>query len=271
MSQVGVKERSKEIIFFIACSLIILASYILYDWTLPITSVHWLRYYLAFIIGAFLSLILIRTAFNRREDKIKADKKLLRPFIVIESSIIIAGLILFHFLRLKADTTVAVVNDLIYLCIIICINSFVIKLRHFKFNITINHLLIVVAAIAIMYSVKYLFYNHSFQIGAYSNAANFLAVQSLSFIHPPFFEELLFRGILIAGLKGYGLKEININIIQAVLFGLAHFMYDGNINLLNLLGTSHQMVIGYLLGLIYLKSSSLTPGILFHYLYNLLL
>lgn len=86
-----------------------------------------------------------------------------------------------------------------------------------------------------------------------------------------FFEEFLCRGILISALKGYLIAEWKVNIIQAFLFGILHCVrYLDKGIVVALLITCYQTVIGYFLGKLYLKTKTLTPGILIHLLWDIL-
>lgn len=81
---------------------------------------------------------------------------------------------------------------------------------------------------------------------------------------PGFYEEVLYRGFLISGLKGLGLNEDMSNIIHAIIFGITHFMSFGTISWISLLSTAAQAMLGYLIGKVYFKTKSLTPCILLH-------
>lgn len=85
-------------------------------------------------------------------------------------------------------------------------------------------------------------------------------------VYPGFFEEFLYRGLLISKLKNYKLTEESINIIQAILFGLLHCnLYTQDVSLgFAILATAAQMLLGYILGKIYFKTKSLMPCIIFH-------
>lgn len=88
-------------------------------------------------------------------------------------------------------------------------------------------------------------------------------------VYPAFYEEILFRGLLISGLKGFELSNNTCNIIQAIIFGIAHIMSWGEPSWwVHLLALSIQIMIGYLLEKLYFKTNSLLPCILFHGLNN---
>jgi len=74
----------------------------------------------------------------------------------------------------------------------------------------------------------------------------------------PFFEEVLFRGIILRGLLShYGSKEALV--FSSILFSLFH------LNPEQLLGA---LLLGYFLGWLYLKCRSLWPSIIAHSLFN---
>lgn len=80
----------------------------------------------------------------------------------------------------------------------------------------------------------------------------------------------MFRGFLISGLLSFNMEKWKANIIQSVIFGLGHcFVVSKGLGfhisaLAAILHTSQQMMIGYVLGKIYLKTNSLLPGIILH-------
>jgi hypothetical protein len=47
--------------------------------------------------------------------------------------------------------------------------------------------------------------------------ADFIIKMIRKSLHPGVFEEVLYRGLLISGLKGFGLKDEHTNIIQAII------------------------------------------------------
>jgi len=61
-----------------------------------------------------------------------------------------------------------------------------------------------------------------YYIFGYSNILGYLVQSIYLFIFTAFYEEVLFRGLLISKLKNYGLSEQGINIIQSIVFGIGH-------------------------------------------------
>ena len=76
---------------------------------------------------------------------------------------------------------------------------------------------------------------------------------------PPLVEETIFRAVIGGGLKKYGYISI---IVTAALFSLYH---------MNPSKTIYQFVVGLLFSLIFLKSGSVIPSIVVHFLNNLLI
>lgn len=74
----------------------------------------------------------------------------------------------------------------------------------------------------------------------------------------------LIGGLLISALKGYELKGWKINLIQSLLFGLSHFNIYISYGWLSIFMVSTQIMLGYILGKLYLKTKTLTPCILLH-------
>lgn len=85
-----------------------------------------------------------------------------------------------------------------------------------------------------------------------------------------FFEETLCRGILLSALKGYEIVEWKANIIQAVTFGIPHFIRYLDKGIIKaLLITTSQIIVGYFFGKLYIKTRSITPAIIIHFLWDI--
>lgn len=82
------------------------------------------------------------------------------------------------------------------------------------------------------------------------------------------FEEYLFRGVLWGYLRSQGVGEYKILVIQAILFWLSHYqaLLDGSLSFWTTIPFA-----GVILGLLALRSKSLTTGIVTHFFYNFLL
>jgi len=143
------------------------------------------------------------------------------------------------------------------------------RLRDFNWNISLKALgMIVVTFLAYIFILNLSpITKGKFAISSVFNS-NFLISLSINTIinsaFPGFYEEVLYRGFLISGLKGLDLNEDISNIIQAIIFGITHFMSFGEISWISLLSTAAQAMFGYLLGKVYFKTKSLTPCILLH-------
>lgn len=91
---------------------------------------------------------------------------------------------------------------------------------------------------------------------AQPNVFAFLAIVVVA----PILEEILFRGVILEGLlKNYSpAKAI---IWSAVIFGVAH---------MNMWQTTSAILLGLLIGWVYWKSSSIIPGMVIHFVNNLI-
>ena len=69
---------------------------------------------------------------------------------------------------------------------------------------------------------------------------------------------------LSKGLKRFLSDEHIINIIQAIVFGLSHFVSYTEYGIWGIFLTSSQILWGYLFGIVYMKSKSLIPSIIVH-------
>lgn len=76
-------------------------------------------------------------------------------------------------------------------------------------------------------------------------------------ILPAIFEELLFRGIILNGLKQYG--KVKAVIFSALLFALLHGSIDQ---------TLYPIILGIVLAVVALKTNSVIPSILIHFVNN---
>ncbi|WP_446899646.1 lysostaphin resistance A-like protein [Clostridium sp. LBM24168] len=86
-------------------------------------------------------------------------------------------------------------------------------------------------------------------------------------IYPAFYEELVFRGILISGLLALKIEDWKINILQALIFGITHILANKQVQFDYTISASLcsiQFLMGYILGKIYFKTKSLFPCIIFH-------
>ena len=86
---------------------------------------------------------------------------------------------------------------------------------------------------------------------------------------PAFYEEVIYRSALFKGLKRFISDEHIINIIQSIIFGVGHFTHYANFGIWGILLTSSQILMGYLFGILYMKSRSLIPSIIVHALSDL--
>jgi membrane protease YdiL (CAAX protease family) len=150
---------------------------------------------------------------------------------------------------------------------------FKIKLSSFKWNIskkTFLYIILLFLIINIFDLIKSLLLNGKIITATGHNYIIWLfAATSFHMFYPALCEEVLWRGILISALRGMRIKNEYCNIIQAVLFGLAHiFMIGTNISWIFVLHTAVQMIWGYVYGKLYFKTKSLIPGIIFHALFD---
>ncbi len=98
------------------------------------------------------------------------------------------------------------------------------------------------------------------------NNRNFFYIRNFiqQVYYPGVVEEVIFRGYFLTGLLAYGVRKDKANVIQSIIFGLVHILGSKEISINVILSTSLQMFIGFILGKIYLRTKSLTPGIILH-------
>lgn len=156
----------------------------------------------------------------------------------------------------------------ISLTIFICY-FFKIRLKKFNWNLSIKSFTLVVI-VYVVYKLFLNFYGISKGIIYIDNIYDinfilkFILKAILNSAYPGIFEEVLYRGFFISGLKGFGFSDDTCNIVQAIIFGISHVMSWGTTSWIFLLSTAAQAMLGYVLGKIYFKTKSLVPCILFH-------
>lgn len=145
---------------------------------------------------------------------------------------------------------------------------FKIKLSYFKWNISIKDLILVILVFLIYYSPKLILYGlQDLKINSYYSISDYIFSILNTLIFNSIYEEIVFRGFLVSGLKDFKLNDLKINIFQSIIFSIPH-LYQFISGLISMLGLSYHIIVGYLLGKIYLKTKSLTPSIVLHLLTN---
>lgn len=141
-----------------------------------------------------------------------------------------------------------------------------------NFRVNIKFLLISFISILIYKGIQVFFLGFDIINSYDSSWSLLLKVLSLT-LYPSLYEEILFRFIAIGAIKSFDLDDITTNIIQSLLFGLIHiFTYLlGGIGITYaILGCAGQALLGYILGMVYMRTKSLSYSIFLHTLYNLI-
>ncbi len=87
---------------------------------------------------------------------------------------------------------------------------------------------------------------------------------------PAIFEEVIFRGIFIYNLREKGRSPMAMLIISAVLFGIVHLTNVAGMSFANaLVQTIYAIVIGLVLGAVYIKSGDIVSVIVIHALIDI--
>lgn len=266
-------KRCKSLIwdiFFVTIGYICLLCYDKYK---RIPSIYDLLFSLSIVISIFIiSFYPIRV----NEDKrIYENKKALIPYIIITA---ILQILIYTFNKefgINNSSGFLVNRNYVYLlklgitATLFISYLFKIKFKNFNWDISFKFLILVI----ILYLVHILIPNINIILNSkmhFSNISNmklipnFIRNAALESIYPGIFEEVLNRGLLISGLKGYGISDEKCNIIQAVLFGIGHVGSWGTASLIFLLSTAAQAMAGYILGKVYFKTKSLVPCIILH-------
>lgn len=205
---------------------------------------------------------------NRKQENIKTvDKKYLFSFtivFIVYTAILIyvseTGLVSNENSLLKNTVFLLPVN-----LTILIMFFFGLRFKDFLWRFTTKSLVLSIIIYIIIKPLTFiLFHPNMFDVT--------LAHYGLNFVHnlyyPSFIEEIVFRGLLLTGLVHYGYSQGKANMIHAVIFGLIHIINKDQLNVVTILSTSMQTYIGYLFGRMYFYAKSLSPGILFHALFN---
>jgi len=149
----------------------------------------------------------------------------------------------------------AVMNivGLLFVCRIFRINIF-----NFRYNISFLWLF------AIMFMFFFIKDLRPMSISENYSIVGFIIVLAIHLITNYGLEEVVFRGLMFSGLKNLKLNEIQINIIQSIIFAIAHTNSFGHSSIY----IPYYIILGYFLGKIYYTSGSLTTVIIMHLLYN---
>jgi membrane protease YdiL (CAAX protease family) len=231
-----------------------------------------LRSIIIFIISIIVSILIIDNLgdFASYQYKIPQLKKAIYPFIVIY-------MINFCFtifdIRLGINSKY-INNTFSKIIAILLITSMIfisyfwkIKISSFNFKLTKEMLILTIIIYLIFIMLRYL--GHDTVILDFRKYFVLLLNSSLKLIQPAFVEEYIYRGLLISGLLGLGLCPSKTNILQSFIFGIIHINQYPQFGILCFIPTIAQMLLGFIMGKIYFKTNSLTPCIIFHWLWNI--
>lgn len=257
------KDQMYVAIYFIACFVL---AYIGQGMHINVISLF---------ISALTMLLLMRILDSKLTsfEEIYSNRKSLYVFgIIYTLNILIALIIVYVFSMNNSNINgenfiIALIfqfilNSLLFICY-----GFKIKLSDFNWHISLSSLLYVFAIFLVGRPLFFLLANGTTNITQIFSI-KFYVTASVSIFYPAIFEELLYRGFLISGLKSFGLADWKCNIIQSILFGIMHIFGFGVFSFKMLFTTCIQTIIGYVFGKLYFKTKSLSPCILLHALWN---
>lgn len=226
---------------------------------------------------AFFLLVLILLLGKKLEgsNKIYQDKKLLFIFIIVYSILLIniffTAFGLYKHFEFNEEYIKNIFKIICLILSLVLLKIYRISIKNFKWNMSRSQILGTLA-IGLMFACITIFSDGFIFINRFNGDIveyGFYILKTVILV--AFFEEFLCRGIFISALKGYQMEEWKINIMQAFLFGILHCVrYLDKGIWIALLITCYQTVIGYFLGKLYLKTKTLTPGILIHLLWDIL-
>ncbi|SDO01930.1 CPBP family intramembrane glutamic endopeptidase [Acetanaerobacterium elongatum] len=233
-----------------------------------------LGYYGGLLGLVFLVIILLFSKKLEASVEIYSDKKLLLNFIIVYSILLMNVFFtvfgLYKHLGFNSEPIKSIIIAVCLLLSLVLLKVSGVSIKAFKWNINRNQIIGVLAIGLLFASITVIFDGFRFINGFKGDIVQYGLYLLRTIVLVAFFEEFLCRGILVSGLKGYQIAEWKINIIQALLFAVLHCVryLDKGIGVA-LLITSYQAVIGYFFGKLYLKTKTLTPGILLHLLWDI--
>ena len=226
---------------------------------------------LPLIIASLLIIIYLFPLGNHEDKKIYENKRAIIPaFIIIAiTQIIIYSLNVFCGINSGSNIQNRKLATFIEVCVVLTLfisYFFKIRFKKFNWNISIKSFILILLIYIVYKSLSILFYesNCTMKVINLKFMCDFLKGFFFNSIYPGIYEELLFRGLMVSGLKGFGYSDDKCNVIQAVIFGLFHTGSFGVYSWISLLSTAYQAMMGYVFGKVYFKTKSLTPCILLH-------
>jgi hypothetical protein len=240
------------------------------------------------ITGGTLVAMIFVSLFPRLDtdsQKMYENKSAIYPFLIVWTLLLLIIYCANKFFNLNNNTSNKLSwYSLLFIYIGITATLFIgrffnIKLKYFNWRLTSRSFLLIFI-VSIVENISRNIISKVLSAGIYPssmfrlNSLNSLPIFLLNALfnaaYPGIFEEVLYRGFLISGLKGIGLSDEKCNVIQSIIFGIAHVMSWGAAPKAFILYTAAQAMAGYLLGKVYFKTKSLTPCILLHGLMNVI-
>lgn len=230
------------------------------------------------IINIILVSLLFKVNFIKENKKIYTNKRALISFTILYLMNISYNLYIFssnsiNYINLKEYLIKFLPKQILMFLIVIIIMKFTkCSIKNFKFKANAKEIFLVLLLSVVMFLCNLVVYgSNGINIYIISNGVTILMFNVIQgFFVPALIEEILFRGLLISGLKGFSINDESVNIIQSIIFAITHFFMYISMGWIGMLGMSNQALIGFLLGKIYLKTGSITICALCHVLINTL-
>lgn len=227
------------------------------------------------VLAAILCMIVIKFSLKDKSSdyEIYADRNGLLSFILILIIYVSIIYVLTYRVSSSMSFLITTVIQGFLVCCTLIMYLFHLKFGNFKWSITVKEFFIIIFAFLCILSPRLIIQGKSalrYYSGFNEKNLAYLYYSLRVFVYPAFSEEVIFRGLLITGLKGYGMQYWKINIIQSIIFGLVHFSGYKGLGFIAVIFMSSQIILGYIIGIIYYKTKSLTPCILFHALIDII-
>lgn len=225
------------------------------------------------ILGTIVCILIIYVFLNKgSEGVIYSNKRGVNAFMIIMVIYSFTIYLLTYVIKFDMNFTINTALQIFLVVCILIMYPFGIKLSNFNWKISFKEIIIIVLAFLCI-KFPMVIFEGKWSLVYYSrfngNNLGYIYYFFRVFIYPAFNEEVIFRGLLISGLSGYKISFYKINIIQSILFALAHFGVYNGLGLKAIIFMSIQGIMGFILGIIYKRTNSLTPCILFHALLDI--
>lgn len=222
------------------------------------------------VIGFMDTLIIIYFIFtSSNKNSYHNSKKVKMQFLYAIVSTELFQILVYYVAKNLEDVNVAekvLINFIFLVSFIIFLKFYKINKNQFSYKLDKN---MIVLSLSI--GCTYLLVNTicGYIMGAQIQNKNIILNVLTNFLVVAFIEETTYRGLLIDFLHSLNMPFYLANIIQSLLFGIAHIINLPVINGITILSLSYQALFGLLAGYLVYQKKSLMPGMIIHTFNNI--